>query len=213
MDVPCLKKKLELIRMVNGKVVVLYDGYTFYKKHVSRRAEQWYCTSSGNCRSRVTADKQGNIISVYMDHSHEKQVLVLSSTGYIIPFEYIGRGKRRMKKQEVDIIKSLRGQEILIRYGFRYNKHRLNKSGVTVWRCVNRIITMENGRNNLFMGGYTYNKYYESKKIIKWSCTARPACSAYVSTNHDLVIVEMNLDHNHKRRTLIQMESGRYMRI
>lgn len=44
----------------------------------------------------------------------------------------------RDERADIGFIKSERGQELLLRHGYRYNKQRKNKNGVTVWRCVNR---------------------------------------------------------------------------
>lgn len=36
------------------------------------------------------------------------------------------------------LIKSKRGQDLLLRHGYSYNKRRENKNGVIVWRCIQR---------------------------------------------------------------------------
>ena len=57
--------------MVNGKQLVLYQGYTFYKRYERKKFDKWFCTSQPKCKSFLIIDSDLNIHDGNVDHNHK----------------------------------------------------------------------------------------------------------------------------------------------
>ncbi|VVC90606.1 unnamed protein product [Leptidea sinapis] len=83
-----------------------------------------------------------------------------------------------------------------------------------VKRDLDPVVIMENGKENLFHNGYLYFKKYGSKSGTKWNCTTTSKCSAFIYMTHDNSnILYSNTAHNHPRKNIFKLSSGRYIRV
>lgn len=67
--------------MMNGKTLVLYDGYTFYKRYKLKKFNKWNCTSFPKCNSYINIDDNMTILGAIVDHSHKRRRIVKTSNG------------------------------------------------------------------------------------------------------------------------------------
>ncbi|CAH2267960.1 jg8414 [Pararge aegeria aegeria] len=51
-------QRSELITMLNGKTVLLFDGYTFYKRYEMKKFNKWNCTVYPKCDAYVNIDNE-----------------------------------------------------------------------------------------------------------------------------------------------------------
>lgn len=68
--------------MVNGKTLVLCEGYTFYRKN-PRHKKKWFCTNFPSCKAYIKMIDNYNMVITEMltEHNHRKKVLHQTSDG------------------------------------------------------------------------------------------------------------------------------------
>ncbi|CAH2267945.1 jg8407 [Pararge aegeria aegeria] len=71
----------ELITMVNGKKVILRDGFTYYKKNKCGKLYKWACTASASCKACLRVDDDLYIYHSDPIHSHPMKSYVQTSCG------------------------------------------------------------------------------------------------------------------------------------
>lgn len=59
----------EFIQLTNGKRLMIYKGYPFYKKHSSGISQRW-CCSKGYCSSFLRITHEMTIIYEHLQHNH-----------------------------------------------------------------------------------------------------------------------------------------------
>lgn len=69
--------------MINGKQLLLYEGYTFYKQRDRKNHDRWYCTSQPKCKAFILTDKNINIHDSFTVHNHMKKQLVEKNGLYL----------------------------------------------------------------------------------------------------------------------------------
>lgn len=70
--------------MVNGKKLILHDGYTYYKMGKKGGCDKWRCTANPNCKSHVLTDQYQKIVMVVSEHQHIKKALHKTQDGRYI---------------------------------------------------------------------------------------------------------------------------------
>lgn len=73
-----------LIKMINGKQLILFEGFTFYKMGKKKGFNKWYCTNFPTCKSYVTTDEELYFREVNVDHRHAKKSLFKTPVGVYI---------------------------------------------------------------------------------------------------------------------------------
>lgn len=71
----------ELITMLNGKTVLLFDGYTFYKRQTLKRFNKWNCTVYPKCDAYVNIDNEMNVWGSKTTHNHKARQVIRTSSG------------------------------------------------------------------------------------------------------------------------------------
>ncbi|CAH2040226.1 unnamed protein product, partial [Iphiclides podalirius] len=79
-----LRPSAQLITMLNGKSVVLHNGYTFYKRYRMKLYGKWSCTSFPNCKAQLNIDDNMIIRGGDVTHNHPPRKLVLTHSGRYI---------------------------------------------------------------------------------------------------------------------------------
>lgn len=67
--------------MLSGKQLLEYHGYTFYNQRKLKNNMRWTCTNYPTCKAYVRTNKNLDIVSEYINHSHAKKVLYKTKTG------------------------------------------------------------------------------------------------------------------------------------
>lgn len=70
--------------MVNGRQMVLLDGYTYYKKNKCGPYYKWACTASASCKGNLKIDDDFVIKTGDPTHSHPRKKLLKTSSGRYI---------------------------------------------------------------------------------------------------------------------------------
>ncbi|VVC90608.1 unnamed protein product [Leptidea sinapis] len=189
------------ITMQNGKTNLLVDGYTFYKAYETKNLIKWNCTSLPKCTANVKIIMKNGKTNLVVD-------------GYTF---YKTNETKKLKrwictshpKCTATVITD--HNLIIIRAKTSHSHERRRLLKLVSGRYI--PITMENGKTNLLVDGYTFYKAYETKNLIKWICTSQPKCTANVSTDHNLVVIKIKTPHSHDRKNLLKLKSGRYIRV
>ncbi|KAJ8724574.1 hypothetical protein PYW08_016048 [Mythimna loreyi] len=196
----------KLITMTNGKTLILYEGYCYYKKYNSKTFSRWYCTNSNVCQAYIVADNQFKIKdgtkaihTRFITMVNDKRLVLYQ--GYTFYKQYNRKVLDKWYCTSQPRCKAYLMTDKDLNIHNSNTEHTHKKKQLLV-NSDAKLITMVNGKQLVLYQGYTFYKQYDRKILDKWHCTTHPRCKAFIITDKNL---------NFQNAQLITMVNGKQL--